>query len=202
LSETLVANLSLPGTAGSARQLMSDSKMLNDVLCLSVGPSMTNEAQTFALDANDSWHIGLPRSQGRVSQLMGGKTMIFENSENLIANHETSLRFGVLDREGGPATLQPYMGMLGHAVVRRSDGAVFTHLHPVGTISMAAQEMLSRRELGTSGERMGPASSASSVAMNEVSFPYAFPRPGNYRLWVQVRTGGQVLTGVFDVRAL
>ena len=144
------------------------------------------------MDADDSWHIGLPDSQGRVSQLMGGNTMVFENSEGLVANRETSLRFRVLDRDGAAATLQPYMGMLGHALVRRSDGAVFMHLHPAGTISMAAQEMLSRRELGTSAERMWSAFGAT----NEVSFPYAFPRPGNYRLWVQIRTG------VFDLHAL
>ena len=78
-------------------------------------------------------------------------------------------------------------------VVRRSDAAVFTHLHPVGTISMAAEEMFTRRER--------PAATPAPVATgNEVTFPYAFPRPGDYRVWVQVRMSGRVVTGVFDVR--
>jgi metallophosphoesterase superfamily enzyme len=96
--------------------------------------------------------------------------------------------------------------MAGHCVARRSDGAVFTHLHPSGTISMAAQQLFIRREnaggpyaaLPTTNDiASGPARSGRE---NEVTFPYAFPRPGNYRLWVQVRMNGRVLTGTFGVR--
>jgi hypothetical protein len=32
-----------------------------------------------------------------------------------------------------------------------------------------------------------------------VNFPYAFPNAGNYRLWLQIKRNGKILTGVFDV---
>jgi hypothetical protein len=32
----------------------------------------------------------------------------------------------------------------------------------------------------------------------EVSFPYGFPQPGDYRLFIQIKRNGQIETGVFD----
>jgi hypothetical protein len=31
-----------------------------------------------------------------------------------------------------------------------------------------------------------------------VTFPYGFPEAGDYRIFVQVKRGGRVITGVFD----
>ena len=35
-------------------------------------------------------------------------------------------------------------------------------------------------------------------AAGEISFPYAFPEPGSYRFWIQMKSQGRILTGVFD----
>jgi hypothetical protein len=211
MTETLIANVTLPEPLGRAPQMILSSNLMNDVFCQSPLAAATNATQPFALDADDSWHLGAstadsPKSDAHESRLMGGLKMVFLNADDLIENRETLLRFIVLMPDNQPAPLQPYMGMAGHCVVRRSDGAVFTHLHPVGTISMAAQQLFMQRE---SANNPNPALRATnnptygatrSSGGNEVTFPYAFPRPGNYRLWVQVRTNGRVLTGAFGLQ--
>ena len=201
LSETLIARLDVPAPSGPDLPPMADWKMVNEVWCRSPGVPVGNSGQPYALDADDSWQIDAAHAPAaamrtQVSSLADGSKMIFHNAGELVENRETSLRFSIFTSEGRRATLQPYMGMSGHAVVRRADGAVFTHLHPVGTVSMVATELLANRER-TSELRAMPV-----ISGDEVTFPYAFPRTGEYRLWVQVRLDGKVRTGVFDVRVV
>jgi hypothetical protein len=174
---------------------------------------------SLAGDPDDSFRlsspIGQPSSGARVeSPLDGGGpmsgTMAWERGpEPLVAGREADLRFTVRDAAGQPAALEPYMGMLSHAAVRRDDGAVFVHLHPVGSFSMASQEVFARDPSLGSAPTQDPHAGMDHSAhaghamhhapvVSTVSFPYEFPKPGRYRIWVQVKTGGEVKTGVFD----
>jgi hypothetical protein len=103
--------------------------------------------------------------------------------------------FRIEDTAGRPAgDLEPYMGMAGHAAFINRDLSTFAHLHPVGSASMPA--------LMLAAASTAPESMAAMHAIPkspEVSFPYAFPKPGQYRIIVQMKRGGKVRTGAFDV---
>jgi hypothetical protein len=160
------------------------------------------------LDTDDSWYLG-PRGAAATETLLADESLMrwVREPEPFVAKRETTLRFEVRDSTGKPVSLEPYMGMPGHAVVVRDDGSVFIHLHPMGTVTMAAQQAFALRDRGdttvTGGLRQNetaPVASSTHVGhgMSDVSFPYEFPKPGKYRIWVQVKRAGRVLTGAFD----
>lgn len=176
-----------------------------------VPPAPRASSVTTALtDPDDSWRVSRPlppvADAPLPSDLGGGWTMTWEGADPgrpILAGRELELAFAVRDGSGQPAPLEPYMGMLAHAAVLRADGSVFVHLHPMGTISMAAldaAERSSASEGSMAGASAMPGMDHSARGSDgRVSFPYAFPKPGPYRLWVQVKVAGEVRTGVFDL---
>ena len=108
-------------------------------------PSEQGPSQPFPTpDIDDSWSVaGAP--EGKVHGFEDGYSLIWDLGTALRVGEETVLRFRLRDENGAPAALEPYMGMLGHAAVRRHDGAVFVHLHPTGTVSMASLQLSETR---------------------------------------------------------
>lgn len=154
-------------------------------------------------DSDDSWIVSgasAAASDTPRATLADGSIMSWDRGDTgLVANVIAPLHFTVTAPDSRPAVLQPYMGMSAHAMIARDDGSVFVHLHPMGTIAMAAQSIFSR---GGDSARVAPLPMAmtSATLPDTVSFPYAFPKAGHYRIWVQVRRAGRVLTGTFDAR--
>jgi hypothetical protein len=136
-----------------------------------------------------------------VAQLADGGRIVWEKgSAPLVANTAMVFKFKVEDKDGNPAKdMQQYMGMAGHAEFVGADMSVFAHIHPAGSASMAALE------LANGGGTAGSAAMGGSMTMMmpatlepQVSFPYGFPKAGEYRIFVQIKRSGQVETGVFD----
>jgi hypothetical protein len=162
-------------------------------------------------DADDSWTTSSSVTRlapGAKQPLDGGYTLEWSGADaNPSSGKPTDLGFTVRDAQGAVASLQPYLGMAAHAVVMRDDASVFIHLHPMGTVSLVGQQVFQARDRGdtTARGRLQPSALAAMSDMSGMtmsgtfSFPYEFPKPGRYRIWVQVKPANQVLTGTFDV---
>ena len=101
--------------------------------------------------------------------------------------------------------------MAGHAAFVKTDGTVFAHTHPDGSANMPAMMLANPREHVRLGRGMqhharhahraldrshrSPSTVASAPT---VDFPYGFPTPGRYRIFIQMKHAGTVETGVFD----
>ena len=156
------------------------------------------------IDPDDSWAWSLPfgAAASASSRSPSGRTLVWEGHQlTLAVGEELTMRFSMTDADGSPAELEPYLGMMGHAAITRRDGSWFVHLHPTGTINMAAKMRFERVEgdVADSSEAAGMApTERTGSESNVVTFPFVFQEPGQYRIWVQLKTSGAVDTGTWD----
>lgn len=176
-------------------------------------------------------------SPGVKTKLQDGSSIIWEENPNqkLMAGKVYDLKFSVLAPDGKPAELQTYLGMMGHAAVIKDDASVYIHLHPNGTYSSTAVQVLQKRIDETSNKRpnlnnakkfrdsvdnvLAKLQSMTEVERDkllmgnmkheidghhggQITFPYVFPKAGHYRVWLQVKREGKILTGVFDANVI
>jgi hypothetical protein len=151
------------------------------------------------LDSDDASAAPAPLSQGELGpayKLPGGYTMVWDRPANLSVSTPYAFKFTLLDPQGKPASgMEPYLGMAGHAAFVKTDGTVFAHTHPEGSAAMA-DVALANESMGS--DPMAGMNDMSSPIAPEVEFPYGFPTPGRYRIFVQMKHDNTVETGVFD----
>jgi len=170
--ETPVANLDLP--------LLVQGRVLTGDDAEGVAPSLS------AFDSR------------RASFLLpdGYRMVRLDAERNLVVKQMQHLVFEVQDSAGQPATdLEPYMGMAGHAEILLSDASIFAHVHPSGTVPMSALGLTAE------GKRMPANHSMHHAAAipARLAFPYGFPKPGHYRIFIQVQRAGLPQTAAFDL---
>ena len=83
------------------------------------------------------------------------------------------------------------MGMPGHSIFVRRDRKVFAHVHPSGSAPMAAMEIAMPSN--------NPHAQHLAATPSTVTFPVqGLPEPGQYRIFVQIKRAGAIVTGAFD----
>ena len=151
---------------------------------------IASTANTRLSDPDDSFFDGAAATGSSVDLGDGTQLVWARPQAPIVAGEESVLALSVRDASGAVALVEPYMGMAAHVIVASHDHNVFAHLHPSGSVSMAALQKFSAT----------PDHSAHGGSVEgHVEVPYAFPQAGRYRMWVQVKRGGQVRTGAFDL---
>jgi hypothetical protein len=191
--ETLVARLELPEIAGRAL-VGDDAKGIAQPLS-----SLRGEPNACPVNPVAGARFHLP----------DGYTMVWDNAAKSAAKTPQTFEFSLLGPDGKPASdMALYMGMTGHAAFVKEDGSVFAHVHPSGTVSMAALMMASAQNqpkdaamASMPGMAMPDTQDRASGVPNTVGFPYGFPTAGAYRIFVQMKHGQTIETAAFDACA-
>jgi hypothetical protein len=127
----------------------------------------------------------------------GARIVWDRDAAPLVAKKAEIFRFKLIGKDGQPVRdAELYMGMPGHAAFVKNDGTVFAHVHPSGSVPMAALALANPSAEAHDMAHMDGALPA------EADFPYGFPTPGDYRIIVQMKHAGVVETGVFDARVM
>ncbi|GAB7039431.1 MULTISPECIES: hypothetical protein [Catenuloplanes] len=152
-------------------------------------------------------------SGSRVAGAAGAVPVRLSTPDRLVAGAPALLTA----RVGDTATLQPWLGMVGHMIVvgpldadRPDTGAatqeaeVWAHSHSMGAMSHDSHARTMSGLMPRAGD--SPADETVAAYGPDVSFVYAFPSPGTYRVWIQaerdftVLTAGYLLTVTGDGR--
>jgi hypothetical protein len=201
--------MTLPAMPAGTYKLYGDIVHANGfpetmVTTLTVPPNMSSAS----LGPEDACATPPPISQGMLGttyKLGDGYSMVWDRPDKIEANTAYKFRFTLIGPDGKPATdMQPYLGMSGHAAFVKYDGMVFAHTHPDGSASMPAM-MIANGGMMPGMPDMPDRQIDLPTELHTspvVEFPYGFPTAGNYRIFIQMKHGGTVETGVFDVKVL
>ena len=124
-------------------------------------------------------------------------------------NEDINLTFQTQNLMGHPTVIEPYIQMGGHGAILKNDHSIFIHIHPIGTISMASQELYNQNdEIESSGIcYFGSPDDSLKIYLEDEKSILNFPpinleQPGDYIMWIQAKSMGEIITHKFDFTVL
>jgi hypothetical protein len=117
-----------------------------------------------------------------------GDRFVLRSRPRLRAIEAAFLTFSVSDRDGGPARFTPYYGALAHAIFFREGSLDYFHTHVCGAGATGCASMLG-------ASRVTGTSTAPGILRVGVLLPLA----GKWRLFLQSRIDGQIVTAPFTL---
>ncbi len=159
--------------------------LFSDFMPVGGGPQLITTPLTtagFEGDIASSWP-NLKADTSFVKSANGVKVEFQIEPGKLIAGEEADVPIHFEDEKTGEPVkdLQRYLGAFGHAMMLSEDMTEHVHAHP--------EEMLEGTTIAEGG---GP----------DLVFHALFPKPGNYRIWLQFQRNNTVSTVPFTVRVL
>jgi hypothetical protein len=118
----------------------------------------------------------------------GGYRFAIQGSPKLKAIQAKLLSIDVTDSRGRPATFAPYYGALAHAIFFRQGSLDYFHTHVCAPGAAGCTSFLGGAKVTGSSTRPG-----------RLTVGVLVPAPGTWRLFLQTKVGGRVVTAPFTL---
>ena len=163
--------------------------------------NVQNQNEYLLIDEDDSYILPNPNYVFK-----------WANKQNqYLVNYEIELDFYITDNLNQSVSLEPYIQMGGHGAILDDSAQTFIHIHPIGTISMASQELYNQEyNVSKSGICYFGTPNDSLVnysnLYNQNSFlsfpPVMLSNPGKYFMWIQGKSNNEIVTEKFEFNVI
>jgi hypothetical protein len=120
---------------------------------------------------------------------VGGYRITIHGTPNIRAVESTFLTVTVSDANGRPARFTPWFGALAHAIFFRVGSLSYFHTHVCGANTPACAGVFGSTRI-----------SGRSSTPGRLSVGVLLPQAGTWRLFLQCKVGGRILTAPFTLR--
>jgi hypothetical protein len=160
--------------------------VLVDVYAKATGPvPYTNYQMHRTIEVQGSYHPN-PIGPVRLSATAGGWTFTIRHAPRLRVAQAAVIQMDVRNAAGRPARFSSWYGALAHAVFFHERSLYYFHTH-----------VCAPHSAGCSG--VGPIS-GNSTAPGVLNVGVLLPRPGLWRLFLQTRIDGAIVTAPFTLK--